>query len=407
MTDRGWRGGLLVGLAVFLVGGGTTIAVGLAWAREVRSPRVVLLGSGSRLSVLVTDGDARLLIATGDDPVAFANALARARHPTTRRIDVLLVAGEGPFLVAPASLRDDPRVRLRASLGPLTGSAEAVALAGEGVAPLPSPRRIRLGDEVSVRVESAAVEPEGEVDGGAGAWRATVRRGATTVAILSDGRAAAAFDPLGPVSALVVAGTEPLAAWAAVDAPLLVVAGSDAVLSGKELRQGAARLFDDARTAIRVHPGEALPLRFVGAGLEAPAEPAQTVGATPPPAASRGTDRRRHGRGVPGRRSTPNSGRSGSRRRRGLVPQRRGRSPLRAVAVHAALAATSRANSALTSARRVDGESNSTPVKAIAFATRSAFAYPSGESAAATTSWECQVQTRSRIGKPVSSEGTR
>lgn len=279
---RGWHGALLLALAVFLVAGGVTIGVGLAWARELRSPRVVLLGSGNRLSALITDGDARLLIATGDDATAFANALERARHPTTRRIDVLLVAGQGEELVAPASLRDDGRVRLLASIGPLTGSAEAVALAGEGVAALPSPRRIRLGDEVSVLIENVAAEA---TDDGRRAvtWRATVRRGATTVVILSDGEATTAFAPVSSVSALVVAGTDPLAAWAAVDAPLLVATGDDRVLSGKELRQGAARLFDDERSAIRVHPGEALPLRFVAAGLEAPGEPAQTVGATPTP----------------------------------------------------------------------------------------------------------------------------
>lgn len=281
--NRRWHGALLLALAVFLVAGGVTLAVGIAWARELRSPRVVLLGSGSRLSALITDGDARLLIATGDDATAFANALERARHPTTRRIDVLLVAGHGEELVAPAVLRDDDRVRFLASLGPLAGSAEAVALAGEGVAALPSPRRIRLGDEVSVLVETVAAGPEGDDGEVPVAWRATVRRGATTVVILSAGEAAGAFDPVSPVSALVVAGTDPLAAWATVDAPLLVATGNDRVLSGRDLRQGAARLFDEERSAIRVHPGEALPLRFVAEGLAAPGEPAQTVGATPPP----------------------------------------------------------------------------------------------------------------------------
>ena len=277
------RTGVLLFLPVFFAAGGLTMAVGAAWSRDLRAPSVVLLGSGDRLSALVTDGDARLLIAWGDDATAFANALERARHPTTRRIDVLLVAGRGDDLIAPAALRDDDRVRFRTSLGPLTGSAEAVAIAGDGLSALPTPRLIRLGGEVSVLVETVVAEPEGDGAEGDAAWRAVVRRGATTVVIMSDGDAVGAFAPLGPVAALVVAGGGPLTAWKEVDAPLLVAGGEDAVLSGKELRQGAARLFVDKRWAIRVHRGEAVPLRFVAAGLEAPGEPAQVVGATPPP----------------------------------------------------------------------------------------------------------------------------
>jgi hypothetical protein len=270
-----WRAYALLGLAVFgavaiLVG-----AFGATWAAEMRQPRVVLLGAGDRVSVLVTGGDARLLIATGNDRTAFGNALGRVRRPTTPRIDVLLVAGSGEDLVVPAAVRDDRRVRYAASLGPLPSSAGGVAAAGAGLPVLPSPREIRLGDGVRVTVETATDEE------GATHWRAVVRRGATAVAIFSDGDAAAAFPPLPPVAALVVAGRNPLAAWAAMPAPVLAVAGVDRVVSGKKLREEGPRLLDGSGWAVRVHPGEAVPLRFVADGLEVPRDPAQPIAATP------------------------------------------------------------------------------------------------------------------------------
>ncbi len=270
-----WRFAAVLALAVFgavalLVG-----ALGASWADEMRRPRVVLLGTGDRLSVLVTGGDARLLIATGDDRTAFGNALASVRRPTTPRLDVLLVAGSGDDLVVPAAIRDDRRVRYAASLGPLSSSAGGVTVAGAGLPILPTPREIRLGEGVQVTVETATDEV------GATAWRAIARRGATRVAILSAGDAAASFPPLEPVSALVVAGPKPLAAWAAIPAPVLAVVGDDRVVSGKALRQEGPRLLDGAGWAVRVHPGEAVPLGFVPGGLEVPRAPAQPIGGTP------------------------------------------------------------------------------------------------------------------------------
>src|SRR5262245_7782713 len=83
----------LLALAVFVLGVATTIGVGAAQTRGYSRPSVIVLGTGAQLSVLVTDGPARLLLASGDDPAALGNALARIRPIGRNRIDVLLLAG--------------------------------------------------------------------------------------------------------------------------------------------------------------------------------------------------------------------------------------------------------------------------------------------------------------------------
>ncbi len=73
LSSRGTTIFAAVFLASTVLGGG----MGAAWANETRQPRLNVLGSGNALSVLITAGQARILLATGDDPVAFANALAQ------------------------------------------------------------------------------------------------------------------------------------------------------------------------------------------------------------------------------------------------------------------------------------------------------------------------------------------
>jgi len=270
---------LILALVTMLLSGAATAAISVAWANDLASPRVTVLGAGNRLSLLVTAGEARLLIATGNDATHFGNALAQARHPTTRRIDILLVAGQGDDLIAPASIRNDASVRYAAAITPLDGAPAAFVTAGEGLPPLATPRRFRLNDEISVIVETHQSDAVGDTPAAA-AWRVLVRRGATTVVVLSDGMAASAFPSPGAVAAVVVAGENPPAAWSSMPAPILILGGSD-VIEGRELRAAAKNILDEERWALRVHPGEALPLRFVESGLAVPREPAEVVGGTP------------------------------------------------------------------------------------------------------------------------------
>jgi hypothetical protein len=80
-------------LLVAAIGFAATVVIGAADSRSYARPMVTVIGAGNGLSILVTDGPARLLIASGDDPAAFGNALAKTRPLGRDRIDVLLLAG--------------------------------------------------------------------------------------------------------------------------------------------------------------------------------------------------------------------------------------------------------------------------------------------------------------------------
>jgi hypothetical protein len=77
--------GLLCGLIA-----STTLVY--AWNRPYNNDDAMfLLGSGKGLSALVTADGMRVVIASGNDPIAFANALADARPLTAPRVDLLIV----------------------------------------------------------------------------------------------------------------------------------------------------------------------------------------------------------------------------------------------------------------------------------------------------------------------------
>ena len=130
-----------------------SVAAFTFWLQELTAPQVVLLGSGNRLSLLVTDGPARLLLATGDSPIDYENALTHVRPIFARRVDVLLVAGSGDTLLVPLAAHGDSHVRSATALAPLPRSAEAEAMGA--VPSFSSPQRIRLGPSVQVTVETA------------------------------------------------------------------------------------------------------------------------------------------------------------------------------------------------------------------------------------------------------------
>ena len=92
-TTWTWQEVVTTAALVFLIAGAGSVAAFTFWLQGLTAPQVVLLGSGNRLSVLVTDGPARLLLATGDSPIDYENALGDVRPIFARRIDVLLVAG--------------------------------------------------------------------------------------------------------------------------------------------------------------------------------------------------------------------------------------------------------------------------------------------------------------------------
>ncbi len=255
--------------AVFVASTVVGSGMGAAWSGVTRQPSVSVLGSGTALSVLVTAGSARLLLATGDDPVGFANALAQVRRPTTPRIDILLIAGRGRSLLVPIAARETVRPRYVASLGTIPPSPERDALQVSNLPVLASPRVVDLGSGVQVEVETA--------DGGGSAsaevrtaWRLIVRHEATTVVILSHGEDAGRFPDIGPVAALVVAAGTPALKQEVLTAGALVVPTS--AVSGKDLRRDLGASIQKRLWTVRTFPGEVTRLEFVRGGLRLPTD---------------------------------------------------------------------------------------------------------------------------------------
>ena len=203
----------------------------------------MLLGSGNRLSLLVTDGPARLLLATGDNPIEYENALTAVRPIFARRVDVLLVAGSGSTLFVPLAAHGDSHVRNATALAPLPHSAEADAIGA--IPSFSSPQQIRLGPSIEVTVETAL--PFGaDADADFPAWRATVQHGETRVVVLSDGPAASLFPPPSAPSVLAVSGADPAAAWDL--SPAVAFVANSEMIGGPELR--AAFTTEPASTAM-------------------------------------------------------------------------------------------------------------------------------------------------------------
>jgi hypothetical protein len=270
--ERSWRELLATFAIVFVVTAIGCTAVFALWRQELHPPRVVVLGSGDRLSLLVSEGPARLVLATGDDPIGFENALTRVLPLFARRVDLLLIAGSGRSLLAPVTAAGDPHVRTMAALAPLPPSPESDAIGP--IVPIAPPQRIQLGPTVSVTVETAlpfAADPGESFP----AWRATIERGQTRVIALSDGDAAALFPPAEPASVLIVSGPDPIEAWDSTPAVGLVANSEE--INGPALRAAFSETSHPPEWGFVVFPNEALALELVPGGIELPSEPAHTL----------------------------------------------------------------------------------------------------------------------------------
>jgi hypothetical protein len=271
-----WQEVVTTAALVFLVAAAGTVAAFTFWLQDLTGPQVVLLGSGNRLSLLVTDGPARLLLATGDSPIDYENALSDVRPIFARRVDALLVAGSGNTLLVPLAAHEDSHVRSVTALAPLPRSAEAEAIGA--IPSFTSPHRVRLGPSTQVTVETAL--PFGaDADVEFPAWRATVEHGETRVVVLSDGSAAALFPPASAPSVLVVSGADPASAWD--PSPAVAFVANSEMIDGPEMRAAFTGSRRPPQWGYRVFPGEALRLKFVAGGVELPSEPAHDLAGTP------------------------------------------------------------------------------------------------------------------------------
>ena len=272
MTVRGRRlsriQSVAVAVAVFLIA--FTAPIALAWnqARAYEDPAVIVLGSGNDLSILITDGPARLLLATGDDPGGFGNALGKLRPVGRDRIDVLLLAGSTGDVTFLSRARRTAHARHVEAIGK-PELAGVLGLPAEAL--LPTPRQFRLSAETSVTVETVEL-PDAE-EGPSFAWRATIDHGATRIVVLSDGRVAGEFPRAGSTSALIVGGKDALDALDRVDTRLFIA--SAPAVSGKDVRRVVAAGARQRSYALRVFPGEAVRLAFVDGGLRLPSSAMQ------------------------------------------------------------------------------------------------------------------------------------
>jgi hypothetical protein len=266
-----WLAGIVFLLTFTAVGG-----LAVTWFRSSAEPRIILLGSGEAVSVLVTAGSSRLLIATGDNTTDFGNALDAALPPTIRRLDVLLVSGGQGSSVASHVLRTRD-ARYRAFIGPPGPGALDLA-ADLGVDTLTTSRRFQLarGVSVTIDVDSPATEDDRI------SWRATVNHGVTMVIILSDGADISVLQRSGFISALVVVRGRPESALANFDVHALMV--NEDITRRANWREELARGTSPGLLVLPIANGETETLRFVDRGLQIPrdAQPLPTVGPSAP-----------------------------------------------------------------------------------------------------------------------------
>lgn len=245
----------------------TTFAIP-AWTAARSSPRVVLLGSGSALSVLILSGDTRVVIAAGDDPAAFGTAFGGAIALAGGRIDLLIVGATGKELAVPADLAHGSDVRQVVRLGAPHPAAETGDLPDD-LPQVPPLARIDVAPGLAATIETVEIPKPDEPGDFDLAWRAEIRYSAATVTVLSAAEDAGQFAPLDSRGVLVAASGDELGALLPSPAGALVVSAKD--VDGGELRANLPPLLLADLPTVRVHSGTAVTLLLTEGGVELPA----------------------------------------------------------------------------------------------------------------------------------------
>jgi hypothetical protein len=233
------------------------LAVGVAWTREDAAPSVRVLGSGVRLSLLVTSGESRLLIASGDDASAFANALSAALNPTSRRIDVVILAGdERDLAVASRVVRDYGDRRMFVLDGPLAAHLSDLGLKSEDVIAGPTQFRLSNGTDIVLRPSPARD----------GQWSAEVHRDGLIVRTASS---VANLDSNAFAEATIITGDLDLDGLDGLETSALAV---PADTPWSELFDALKPSEDRRLWAVRVPEGASTQITFTEAGLSLPSE---------------------------------------------------------------------------------------------------------------------------------------
>jgi hypothetical protein len=251
--------------AVAAISFGATFPAVLGYAAvqagRAGAPAVHALGAGDDLSILVTAGPARLLIATGTDTTAFGNALASALPFLLRRIDVVLLAGAGRSAAVASHAMRSVHGRAFAIVDPNYNAFEGKSPSERRTEAIIEPRSYELPLGVSVTVESA-------VDDEQSGWRATIVHELTRVVVVPDGRLAKIFSWYDPISALIVTGDRPAEAVVAARTPAVVVNAES--VSVDALREEMASIAPRPLWMLQVFAGESKAIEFVDSGLRLP-----------------------------------------------------------------------------------------------------------------------------------------
>jgi hypothetical protein len=267
-----WRSNVLTALIALMITiiGGSLVC--LSWMRELQEPSVTFLGSGSDLSVLVSDGPARILLATGDDPIAFENAFLATQPLFARRIDLLLISGDAASLRVPEAARNATLPRQIAAVGELPPSPELEVMQPMEV--LSGHRHIRLSGGTSIWIETqmpVGADPLDTTE----EWRLSIDHGGTRIVVYSDGQSVPLFPPQRPASIVAVAGSDPLTFLTEGDGSVFVANATR--IGGPELRESISAPDADTSWIVRIHPGDAVRMELTPEGVAVPAWAAMEI----------------------------------------------------------------------------------------------------------------------------------
>lgn len=239
----------IVALFVF----GLSASTGAMWSREMSAAGVHILGGGTRVGLLITQDNTRILVVNGSDVAAFGNALSEARKPGFNRIDVMIVTGNDSAMAVAARNLATIDARQVIALGPLVMEDSLPwppnTIPGSG-------QQMTIGDNLMVQFESVSEE---DVDDSG--WRIKVVTSAGTIAMLSDAAHIADFSWSEPISALVLQRGDIAKLSPAVQPRALIAAGSlidfdeaDNWLNDNPGKQAVLRIFSGQSSWISFSP---------------------------------------------------------------------------------------------------------------------------------------------------------
>jgi predicted regulator of Ras-like GTPase activity (Roadblock/LC7/MglB family) len=221
------------------------------WHRDFSAGAVTLLGSGHGLSAVVSSGSMRVLIVSGDDPIAFANGFKDAHPPTMRRIDVVILTPSAtPYLAERAVNLARPQ---RIMAIETRETAEDAPEFDDPVRDISAPRSIELGTNLMIDID-----PGLTTGAPASGWSIAVRSEAATILLVES----APFRVEAGVGLIAVMGDSVPASVAAIAAPVAHAADVAEHASGTHghLASGEAERIPIEPAAVIV------PLRWLPAG---------------------------------------------------------------------------------------------------------------------------------------------